>query len=141
MILKKNKKPLVFFLATSFSLLSFFVFLFYPETAIAAGFDWNQLNPLTWAGNAFLTGVKSLLYGLFVLEGWIASMAFALFNWAVNPKYVTLFFNLDSIYEMWKFVRDFFNLFFILVLLFTAFAIIFQIQKYNNKKIIMQLVI
>jgi hypothetical protein len=66
-----------------------------------------------------------------------------IFGWAINPEYisgVTGFFNRPQIYELWKFIRDFFNLFFILVLLYIAFTVVFQIQK-NFKKALLSLVL
>ncbi|OGI21900.1 MAG: hypothetical protein A2808_01975 [Candidatus Moranbacteria bacterium RIFCSPHIGHO2_01_FULL_55_24] len=76
--------------------------------------------------------------------GWGVSVAVTIFGWAINPEYVSGpngFFNLPAVYDMWKFVRDFLNLFFILALLFAAFATIFQIDKYSYKKILLKLVI
>jgi hypothetical protein len=49
--------------------------------------------------------------------------------------------NLDSIEKGWKMVRDFLNLFFILILLFSAFCTIFQVTKYHIKTILLNLVI
>ncbi len=40
----------------------------------------------------------------------------------------------DALYDIWTFVRDIFNVFFIFVLLFSAFATIFQVQKYHLLK-------
>ena len=42
---------------------------------------------------------------------------------------------------MWKFVRDFINIFFILGLLFIAFAFVFQIDSYANSKTIIKLIL
>ncbi|MEK7549541.1 MAG: hypothetical protein AAB519_00950 [Patescibacteria group bacterium] len=143
MSLKKNQKQLLSFL--TLFVFSVPLFLFWdPLFASAATPGWVKdlgATITSGMGNAVAYPFKLLLYAIFVVEGWFANVAFTLFNWAINPKYITIFFNLASIYEMWKFVRDFFNLFFILVLLFTAFSIIFQIDKYSNKKIILQLVI
>jgi len=44
------------------------------------------------------------------------------------------------VYEMWKFIRDFFNLFFILVLLYVAFKIVFQIE-HDFKKTLLSIVL
>jgi|GEM_PF-1598821 len=44
-------------------------------------------------------------------------------------------------YASWVTVRDLLNIFFILVLVFSAFATIFQVQQYNYKKILLTLVI
>ncbi len=68
----------------------------------------------------------------------IASPAAAAFVWAVNPANVsgpTGVLNLPAVYQLWQFIRDFFNLFFILILLFSAFATIFQVDSFNIRNI------
>ncbi len=68
----------------------------------------------------------------------IASPAAAAFVWAVNPENVSGpqgVLNLPAVYELWQFIRDFFNLFFILILLFSAFATIFQVDSFNIRNI------
>lgn len=68
----------------------------------------------------------------------IASPAAAAFVWAVNPANVSGpqgVLNLPAIYQLWQFIRDFFNLFFILILLFSAFATIFQVDSFNIRNI------
>ncbi|MFZ2187346.1 MAG: hypothetical protein WAV46_01835 [Candidatus Moraniibacteriota bacterium] len=72
--------------------------------------------------------------------GWIASLAISIFEWAIDPNDVNMLFNNAGVYESWKFVRDFFNLFFILVLLYIAFTVVFQIQK-DFKKALLSLVL
>jgi len=90
--------------------------------------------------NVVTNPFKVLLYGVFVLFGLLASLALTIFEWAIKPENVTLFFGNPGVYESWKFVRDFFNLFFILVLLYIAFSVVFQIEK-NFKKTILSLVL
>lgn len=94
-------------------------------------------------GGAFTAALNWMLYGVFVLLGWITSMAVTLFEWAINPNYISGdggLLNKKSIYENWKFIRDFFNLFFILTLLYTAFTIVFQVAK-NYKQTLLSLVL
>lgn len=86
---------------------------------------------------------KGLLLGIFTMIGWIASVAITLFEWVIKPENVSGaqgLLNQPVVYEMWKFVRDFFNLFFILVLLFIAFKIVFQIE-HDFKKTLLSLVL
>ncbi len=47
----------------------------------------------------------------------------------------------NSIYVAWSVVRDFLNLFFMLALLFSAFATVFQVEKFHLKKIIIMLTV
>ena len=85
------------------------------------------MNIILYAVLAFI----SLLYGL----------AAVIFAWAVDAKVWLELFNMSATYTMWGMVRDFFNLFFILTLLFVAFGTIFQIQAYNYRKWLLQLVL
>lgn len=92
-------------------------------------------------GNIFLTGIKWLLYGVFVLISWFLGLAAVLFGWVVDTKNIDFVLKNSALYESWKMVRDFLNLAFILVLLFSAFCTIFQVEKYHLKKILLTLVI
>ncbi len=68
----------------------------------------------------------------------IGSPAAALFVWVVNPANVsgpTGVLNFPAVYTLWQFIRDFFNLFFIFILLFSAFATIFQVDSFNIRNI------
>lgn len=118
----------IFFLTTTEAQAGFWGFVTSPGDALAEGI-----------GNIF----KGLLYGIFLLVSFIASMAITLFEWAIKPEYVSGpsgLLNRESVYTMWKFIRDFFNLFFILTLLYTAFTIIFQVAK-DYKKTLLSLVL
>jgi hypothetical protein len=97
-----------------------------------SGSDWG-------VGAAIETVVKSVLYGFFVLCGWLAGIAIAIFTSFVNPDIFQIL-NSQGVYSMWQFIRDFFNLFFILTLLYIAFTTIFQVAK-DYKKALLNLVI
>lgn len=133
MVFKKNKRQNI--VVSAFTLLAFAsgIFFLTPSFAHAASFwDIFTTNPFKW-----------LLYGLFWVCGLIASMAITLFEWAVNPDYTSGsggLLNRASVYTMWQFVRDFFNLFFILTLLYTAFTIVFQVAS-NYKKTLLSIVL
>ena len=89
------------------------------------------------------TAIKGLLLAIFTMMGWLTSIAITIFSWAVNPDYISGndgLLNRSSVYAMWKFIRDFFNLFFILTLLYTAFTIVFQVAK-DYKKTLLSLVL
>lgn len=93
--------------------------------------------------NALATVFKGLIYAFFVVSGWLTGVAMTLLDWAITPGFYsgsTGFLNKASVYETWKFIRDFFNLFFILVLLYIAFTVVFQIQK-NFKQALLGLVL
>lgn len=91
-------------------------------------------NPLLWVFNLLLYGVSLLIWLLLFLAG-------ILFDWAVNPTNFALVVNSKSVQVGWTIVRDMLNLSFILILLFSAFATIFQVEKFHLKKILLTLVL
>ncbi|OGI14640.1 MAG: hypothetical protein A2878_00145 [Candidatus Moranbacteria bacterium RIFCSPHIGHO2_01_FULL_54_31] len=156
LVFRRNKKKniLVFFLA--FFIFSGVVFAF-PDVQSAHAAEpsclWGGLNGCVGkflaetfigsVGDDLLLALKALLYGIFVFFGLIASVAVGLFGWAIDPDYMSGpggFLNMPVLYSLWQFVRDFFNLFFILVLLYIAFTVVFQIQK-NFKQALLSLVL
>lgn len=69
---------------------------------------------------------------------YIAAPAAVAFVWVMNPANIsgkTGILNAAGIYALWQFIRDFFNLFFIMVLLFSAFSTIFQVESFNIRNI------
>ena len=74
-------------------------------------------------------------------EGTMLQGATTLFGYIVDANSMKSIMDNSVIYEVWAMVRDILNILFILVLLFTAFATIFRIEKYNYKKILLTLVL
>lgn len=91
-------------------------------------------TPFLWVFNTLLLAVYTILGILLVFAG-------ILFNWAINPNNFAIVVNNEAVYQSWQFIRDILNIFFILFLLFAAFATVFQIEKYNYKKVLLHLVI
>ena len=136
MLSLKNKKQKRAVFALAVLLFSSGIFLL-TSSGVHAAEDYGYF------GNAFMAVFKSLLYGIFVMVGWFASMAITLFEWAILPENVSGnsgLLNRNSIYSMWKMIRDFFNLFFILTLLYTAFTIVFQVAK-NYKQTLLSIIL
>jgi hypothetical protein len=71
--------------------------------------------------------VNCLLLGVLRFAGFLLAMANVLFEWCVDTKNWDLIFNNTAIYGAWEIIRDLLNISFILVLLYTAFTIIFQV--------------
>ncbi|MFA6383617.1 MAG: hypothetical protein WCX17_04320 [Parcubacteria group bacterium] len=86
------------------------------------------LNPSTW--------VTCLLLAVLDFVGWIMSIAALIFAWAADAKNLTAVINGPAVYNAWKIIRDFLNMAFILVLVYTAFTIIFQVDSTNKKRIL-----
>lgn len=133
--MSKNRNKALLFSGIAASLFFASAFLFSPLPAYAQEASEScGLNPLCWLGNTFYQGAQYLLYGVFQVVSLLVSVAATIFGWAINPDFFSGpngFFNLEPIYEMWKFVRDVLNLFFIFGLLFAAFATIFQVSRYS----------
>lgn len=145
MAFKKNKRQNIVVSAFALLALSSGIFLLTPSSTHADtwGAVGSVVSAATGGDNFIVTGFKFLLLGIFTMVGWIASIAVTIFGWAVNPDYISGsggLLNRASVYTMWQFIRDFFNLFFILTLLYTAFTIVFQVAS-NYKKTLLSIVL
>lgn len=111
-----------------FSVACFFIF-FYP----------NMAEALT-AGEEYI--VIPILQLALKFTGFLLSLAETIFQWIVNPSNMLAVIDNKIIYQIWRTVRDVFNVAFIMVLLFSAFATIFQsAANFNYKKVLLNLVI
>ncbi len=98
----------------------------------------NSCSALNWtSGNALNCALLKILY----LDGKIIQASATLFEWVIEPKTMMTIIDNPIIYSTWALVRDTLNILFILVLLFSAFATVFQVDKYSYKKILLTLVI
>ncbi len=107
------------------------------DTKPTSASDSCWLTPLTCLGAAFLNGITDAM-------AWLANGAAGLFVWIVQPANIsgpTGLLNKASIYELWKFIRDFFNIFFILILLLSAFATVFQVENFSIRKIFLNILL
>lgn len=150
---KKKKKVFTgkrFILSLVFLCFAFiFVVGFTDSTNAASSFTQSVdstttkgIGVLTEAiGTPVLAAMNVLLYAVFAFFGLLLIIAGVLLDWAINPTNFALIMNMGAIKTIWITVRDFLNLFFIMVLLFSAFCTVFQINKYNIKKILLNLVI
>lgn len=144
--LKKQKSQKLVASLILFLFLSVGVFGFVPEThAQAIGVDVGSwLGDWIWGKDScgpICVGFKMLFYGLLVLFQVFASAALVLFEYVIQPGHIVGLMNLDGVVQLWRFIRDFFNLFFILTLLFSAFATIFQVEQYSLKKLFLNILL
>ncbi|MEI7750073.1 MAG: hypothetical protein WCJ25_03650 [Candidatus Moraniibacteriota bacterium] len=98
-------------------------------------------NVTSSIGDNFMWVINALLYIIFNIASLTVSLGATMLEFVLDPVAFTGLFNLKAVYDLWKMIRDFFNLFFILMILFIAFATIFQVQAYNYKKLLWQLVL
>lgn len=125
-LFSKNHPVLVFVVLSG-------CFLLLPSVSYAGVWDFLS-DPL-------VKGAKYLIYALYWFFSLFVNLASALFVWTIDTKTFSDLMNNGAIYMVWLTVRDFCNIFFILVLLFSAFATIFQLEKYEWKKTIPLLII
>ncbi len=144
----RNKKKVVALLLLFFCISICFFMM--PDITLAQAKDAAAVQ--TGDGGMFgsiIKGIKGaivwlLYYVVFIPITWMASGAIALFGFAANPDMLsgsTGLLNRAVVYELWKFIRDFFNLFFIFSLLLVAFSTVFQIEKYSIKKMLLSIVL
>ena len=113
----------------------------------------NPLQGLVATAAAGLSGTGDLVLegGAMVVDvilkvilqalGWGVHAAVAIFAYAVDPGIMNNLQQNTNVYKWWKMVRDTLNIFFIGVLLLSAFSTIFQVQKYHYSKILLNLII
>ncbi|KKQ60235.1 MAG: Type IV secretion system protein VirB6 [Parcubacteria group bacterium GW2011_GWC1_38_22] len=92
----------------------------------------------------FMCTFKTLLMGIFNLCGWLFAIASTLFAWVIDPASVSGangMLNKQAVKDVWIMVRDLLNMTFILILLFAAFCTIFQVDKWNLKKVWLNILI
>ncbi len=93
------------------------------------------LDPVAAALEAVM---KGFLFGLLQFLSMIFGMTGTLFEWLLNPVNIsgpTGLLNKSAVKEVWIMVRDTLNMTFILILLFAAFCTVFQVEKWNLKKV------
>ena len=80
---------------------------------------------------------------LYVLKfaGWLLESSVVLFAYIIDADKISQILTSGAIISTWTDIRDLLNVSFILILLFSAFSTIFQVDKYNYKKILLTLVI
>lgn len=93
------------------------------------------------ASNLFSAGVKIVLSWVLTVAGWFLSAAATLFSFVVDTKNLDIMLNSTAVYESWEIIRDLLNMTFIIILLFSAFATIFQVSSYNYKAVVFNLVL
>jgi hypothetical protein len=141
--LKNNRRKLfwLFFCLTAICVCLFF---FHIQTSSAADAT-AQTKPASSADactDQWLNyPIQCFLLAIARFVQYLLSSAQSLFAQMVDVNNFQYTVNNSVIYQIWQQVRDMLNIAFILVLLFSAFATIFQVEKYSYKKILLRLVI
>jgi hypothetical protein len=88
---------------------------------------------------------RCLTLPFFNFSKWLLPYSATVFAYMIDTKNVALILNgtgtSKPLYEVWTYVRDLLNMAFIMVLLFSAFCTIFQVEQYNYKKLLWKIVL
>jgi len=115
-----------------------------PAAAANAGTPPAVKTVQDGATSVFVNAIKELLMGVFTICGWIFAIAATLFSWVIEPANVSGangMLNKQAVKDVWIMVRDMLNMTFILILLFAAFCTIFRVEKWNLKKVWLNILI
>lgn len=136
-IRSKKTKPLI--LVSAFVLTGVF-FVIPTAHALWPPFSWLADTAAGAAGavvSAILWAIQNLMLLLMAAAG-------SLFSVVISPANISGpngILNKQAIRDVWVMTRDTLNMFFILVLLFSAFCTIFQIEKWSLKKVWLSILI
>jgi hypothetical protein len=86
-------------------------------------------------GDALVWAAAKLLTLVLTLVGYLINLAAVIFAWVLDPKIFDSMMKMAAVKNTWTMVRDLLNMAFILVLLFAAFCTVFQVDKWNLKKV------
>ncbi|EKE21332.1 MAG: hypothetical protein ACD_7C00279G0008 [uncultured bacterium] len=103
--------------------------------------DQNNSIDAVLGGNPFKAVVIALLNGINVALSKLVIFAGYLMDLALKQSFFNALIGNEGVYDGWVIVRDMLNMFFMLILLFSAFATIFQVEKYHLRKMIIMLVV
>jgi len=96
-------------------------------------------------GRVIVAGVSKLLYGIFYFVSLFLGLAIWLLGVMTSHEvYENILFSpvaINAINIGWQLVRDFFNLFFILILIFVAISTILGVDKFSDKKIVLRVIL
>lgn len=125
-------------------------FLLFGESLAKEGFDGTkdfkgiktEKGLFNFVGNIFFEGILGILYGLFKFVWMFFAMAMWLLDVVISPEiFNQVFFSpaaINGINTAWSFVRDFFNLFFILVVVLIGLSVILGVSKFKDKAMLVK---
>lgn len=115
------------------------------ECAGVEGGCWYE-NDGKYAGpvspyEAIFGGFKKVLIGVVRVVSKLLGVAGLLLDVTLDQNFFRAIIDNQGVYRGWVVVRDVLNIFFMLLLLFSAFSTIFQVEKYHLRKVIIMLVV
>lgn len=121
-VFRKPKYIWLFFIAI-------FGFLLWPKSIQAVG-------PAVIAG-----GIAVVMAVLNYILAFLISLMAGFIGILLSSDFLNNFTNSRVLFESWKIVRDFVNMFFILLLLVTAFGTILNLQRYNIRALLPKIIL
>ncbi|MDZ7611181.1 MAG: hypothetical protein U5L10_00230 [Candidatus Moranbacteria bacterium] len=156
-MLKKNKKRILVFITIVFAGLLFLGFgevshcqgqspqaqnFATKGSGVDSGTAAEQLNPLKWLANQGVKMAASVMRLIFLVANMLLAGAMWFLEIMLDPQiYKEVFFNADMLAAIdvaWTFVRDFFNMFFIVLIMFIALSTVLGIPKFSDKSNILR---
>jgi hypothetical protein len=108
-------------------------------------YDNSSVHPVAYVTSDSCSVIKNPItcpmVGILKLLGYLLSAAAALFTITTDPAMLRTFLDAEHVYFVWTLIRDILNVAFIMVLLFSAFATIFQVSKYSFKNNLFNIVL
>ncbi|MEA1925829.1 MAG: hypothetical protein U9M90_01095 [Patescibacteria group bacterium] len=115
--------------------------LYNKASSVVTGVGDFIRNPITTTGNAII-GAVLWLFNMFA--GFLLGAAISLLDLTTSSiLFDQVFFSPDSLKALntgWGLVRDFVNMFFILILVFLAICTILRVNKYSDKRLLLSVV-
>ena len=117
-----------------------------PAVSAAAGAVTTGASAIQTAGKSALNGATwgvilfGILYVLNLALWKFISLGYSLLNTAVNTALDPNWFQVPAVLDAWRLIRDFANIWFILILLFIAIGTILRAQSYQAKKLLPTLI-
>lgn len=111
-----------------------------PTSSVSFGnaFDWFSPSGI---GEWILWAVSKLLYVILYLVVKLVSLAVWFLDIMMTPEIYTKTLTMEAISVGWTLVRDFLNMFFILIILFVAISTILRIDRYDARKMLKTIIL
>ena len=113
------------------------IFVFLQPKSVSAAVGLDYVFSMDWVVDFFI-GMLRLLFKLAIKFN---EVAFWFLGVMMDPVYIKNMIKSDAVDMGWRVVRDFLNMFFVLLLLFTAISTILRIESFSAKKYFVKIIL
>jgi hypothetical protein len=99
------------------------------------------LIPGPWTNGTINGCAAQIAYGIYNLTAWVAGLFGQLFDFFIGYSLSDVSYRYAFAVTGWQLVRDISNVFFILIMVWTGFSAVFNLEKANMKSIVATLII